>query len=291
MMLKTPINKGKVGYINTSFCKNGGKMAKSKLGMSSFDIDIKFKDKEEARRYAKRLIEKIRYVCNKKEWSATAMVCISNTEGNSTYIHYEHNNKVGRPRKIKEIYPHKSNIEVDWHLHILLVSKPSYAFREEIKKYIDKCWYGGKKKNNFDISKLYDKKTYKKNTNINKAEYFIKQAEEILFCTYNKGNEIVIPKGYSLKDLNNAYMKMMTARRYAKTYGNEKRLALEDNYYKITEFYWNITKEQDKKIIDKYMKEVQLIKIAENYERIEKRNKVQENYSLRREKEEEYSIF
>ena len=39
------------------------------------------------------------------------------------------------------------------------------------------------------------------------------------------------------------------------------------------------------------MKEAQLIKIAENYERIEKRNKVQENYSLRREKEEEYSIF
>jgi hypothetical protein len=112
-----------------------------------------------------------------------------------------------------------------------------------------------------------------------------------LFCTYNKDNEIVIPKGYSLKDLNNAYMKMMTARRYAKTYGNEKRLALEDKYYKITEFYWNITKEQDKKLIDKYMKEAQLVKIAENYERIEKRNKVQENYSLRREKEEEYSIF
>lgn len=266
-------------------------MSKSKLGMSSFDIDIKFKDKEEARRYAKRLIEKIRYICNKKEWSATARVCISNTEGNSTYTHYEHNNKVGRPRKIKEIYQHRSNIEVDWHLHILLVSKPSYAFREEIKRYIDKCWYGGKKKNNFDISKLYDKKTYKKNTNINKAEYFIKQAEEILFCTYNKGNEIVISKGYSLKDLNNAYMKMMTARRYAKTYGNEKRLALEYKYYKITEFYWNITKEQDKKLVDKYMKEAQLIKIAENYERIEKRNKVQENYSLRREKEEEYSIF
>lgn len=41
-------------------------MSKSKLGMSSFDIDIKFKDKEEAIRYAKRIIEKIRYICNKK---------------------------------------------------------------------------------------------------------------------------------------------------------------------------------------------------------------------------------
>ena len=116
------------------------KTKKSKLGMSSFDIDIKFKDKDEARRYAERLIEKIRYICKKKNWSITAMVCISNTEGNSTYVHYEHTGKVGRPKKVKEIHPYKSNIEVDWHLHILLVSKLSYAFREEIKSYIDKNW-------------------------------------------------------------------------------------------------------------------------------------------------------
>lgn len=266
-------------------------MAKSKLGMSSFDIDIKFKDRDEAYKYAKRLIEKIRYICNKKNWSATAMVCISNIEGNSTYIHYEHSGKVGRPKKVKEIHPHRENIEVDWHLHILLASKPSYAFREEIKKYIDNCWYNGKRKSNFDTTKLYDKRTYKKNTNIKKAEYFIDQAEEILFCNCNKGNEIVIPKGYSLKDLHNAYMKMMTARKYAKSYGNEKRLALEDKYYKICNFYWNITKEQDNKMIKKFMKEMQLIKIAENYERIEQNNKVQENLSLRRRRIEEDSWF
>lgn len=257
-------------------------MAKSKLGMSSFDIDIKFKDKEEARRYAKRLIQKIRDICTKKGWSATAMVCISNTEGSSSYIYHEHTGKVGRPRKVKEVYPYKDNIEVDWHLHILLASKPSYAFRDEIKKYIDKNWYGGKRKNNFDVTKLYNGKIYKKNVNVKKAEYFIAQSEEILFCTCNRGNEIVIPKGYSLKDLYKAYMKMMTARRYAKIYGNEKRLALEDKYYEICSFYWKITKEQDDKLVKKFMKEMQLIKIAENYERIEKNNKVQENLSIRR---------
>ena len=77
-------------------------MAKSKLGMSSFDIDIKFKDKDEARRYAKRVLEKIRYICKKKNWSATAMVCISNIEGNKTLTYYEHSGKVGRPKKVKE---------------------------------------------------------------------------------------------------------------------------------------------------------------------------------------------
>lgn len=264
-------------------------MAKSKLGMSSFDIDIKFKDKDEARRYAKRLIEKIRYICKKKNWSATAMVCISNTEGNSTYVHYEHTGKVGRPKKVKEIHPYKSNIEVDWHLHILLVSKPSYAFREEIKNYIDKNWYGGMKYKDFDVTKLYDKKTYKKNTNIKKAEYFINQADEILFCNYNSNG--IVPKGYSLKDLYNTYMKCKTALRYAKSTGNEKRLALEDKYRDIMNFYFNITKEQDKKMVDKFMKEAQLIKIQDNYDLREKNNKVQENMSLRRRVIEEDSPF
>lgn len=264
-------------------------MAKSKLGMSSFDIDIKFKDKDEARRYAKRLIEKIRYICKKKNWSTTAMVCISNTEGNSTYVHYEHTGKVGRPKKVKEIHPYKSNIEVDWHLHILLVSKPSYAFREEIKNYIDKNWYGGMKYKDFDVTKLYDKKTYKKNTNIKKAEYFINQADEILFCNYNSNG--IVPKGYSLKDLYNTYMKCKTALRYAKSTGNEKRLALEDKYRDIMNFYFNITKEQDKKMVDKFMKKVQLIKIQDNYDLREKNNKVQENMSLRRRVVEEDSPF
>lgn len=36
------------------------------------------------------------------------------------------------------------------------------------------------KSKDFDVTKLYDKKTYKKNTNIKKAEYFINQADEIL---------------------------------------------------------------------------------------------------------------
>ena len=154
--------------------------------------------------------------------------------------------------------------------------------REELKAYFDKNWLGWKKNANFDITKLYGKGTYKKNTNIKKAEYFINQAEETLFCTYNSKDEVVIPKGYTLKDLHNAYMNSKTALRYARTYGNEKRLALEEEYYKIADFYWNITKEQDKKMVDKFMKQAQLIKIQDNYDMREKNNKVQENMSLRR---------
>jgi len=259
-------------------------MAKSKLGMSSFDIDIKFKDKEEARKYAKRVLEKIRCICKKKNWSATAMVCISNTEGNKTLTYYEHSGKVGRPKKVKEAYlPYRNkDISTEWHLHIIMASKPYHSFRDELKAYFDKNWLGWKKNADIDITKLYGKGTYKKNTNIKKAEYFIKQAEETLFCTYNNNDEVVIPKGYTLKDLYNAYMNSKTALRYARSTGNEKRLALENKYYDIANFYWNITKEQDKKMVDKFMKEVRLIKIQDNYDLREKNNKVQKNMSLRR---------
>lgn len=267
-------------------------MSKSKLGISSFDLNMRFKDKEEAIRYAKRLKEFIRYTCKKKAdkgWSAEAMICVSSNKGNSTIVYYEHNGKVGRPKKvISKYYSEKDNIKVDWHLHILLVSKPMYAFRETIKKYIDKNWVDVKiEKEPFDYGKIKDKsKIYKKDTNINKAEYFIDQADEILFCNYNYKGEERIPKGYSLKDLYKAYMKARTALRYNRTIGNVKRLKLEDKYNKIKNFYWDLSKEQDKKVVDMFMKQVQLDKIASNYEIINN-NKVQENESLKRRKYEE----
>lgn len=270
-------------------------MSKSKLGISSFDLNMRFKDKEEAIKYAKRLKEFIRYICIKKAnkgWSAEAMICISSNKGNSTMVYYEHNGKVGRPSKVIDKYYKYSNIKVDWHLHILLVSKPMYAFREEIKKYIDKNWKKIKiEKEPFDYKKIKDKsKIYKKDTNINKAEYFIDQANEILFCNYNFTGEERIPKGYSLKDLYKAYMKARTALRYCRTIGNDKRLKLEDNYNRIKNFYWDLSIDQDKKVIDCFMKKVQLEKIAINYE-IMKNNKVQENESLKRRNTEEYIWF
>ena len=77
-------------------------MSKSKLGMISFDINKKFKSKEEAYRYGKRLKEFIRYSCNKYNWAAQALICISNIKGSSSYLYFEHNGKIGRPKKKRE---------------------------------------------------------------------------------------------------------------------------------------------------------------------------------------------
>ena len=56
------------------------------------------------------------------------------------------------------------------------------------------------------------------------------------------------------------------------------------------ELYIENNEIQDKKVVDKFMKKVQLDKIAINYE-MKKNNKVQENESLKRIKSEEYTGF
>ena len=222
-------------------------MAKKKLGISSFDLNKKFKHRNEAYKYAKNLREYIRYVCKKNAvngWSAQAMICISNTRGNTLYQYYEHTGKVGRPRKVKDFSSfnlkyYNGNMNVDWHLHILLVSKPSYVFRDEIKSYIDKNWI--KNMNNCESNK---RKVYKKNTNINKAEYFIDQSDDILFCNYNYTNDILIPKDCTLKKLHSAYMKSRTATKYCGKYIKSNNWAekekIDSNYNRIKDFYYKI---------------------------------------------------
>lgn len=268
-------------------------MAKKKLGISSFDLNKQFKDRKEALSHAKRLREYIRYICKKnanKGWSAQAMICISNTRGNTLFQYYEHNGRQGRPRKIKsfsnfDLKYYNGDMNVDWHMHILLVSKPSYAFREEIKKYIDKNWQDIKDNDDtFDYSKLNQKRrVYKKNTNINKAEYFIDQSDDIFFCNYNFTNEPLIPKGYTLKDLYSTYMKSRTAYQYCGKYIKSNNWAekekIDNDYNRIKDFYYKITEVQDKKGIDIFMKQARIKKIIENKESIN--NKVQNISSIR----------
>ena len=113
-------------------------MAKKRLGISTFDIDIKFESMKEAYRHGKNLKSFIEYTCKKNNWLGQAIICISNTKGNSSYVYYEHSGKVGRPKRVKEKYLGTENEDnIDWHIHVLLVSQPLYAFRDKIKDYID----------------------------------------------------------------------------------------------------------------------------------------------------------
>lgn len=124
-------------------------MEKKKLGIGSIEINAQFESEEIAYKYANRLKEFIRYNCIKKKYMAQAIIGISNLVGEVCSVKYVNDGKVGRPRKemcvseLRDSY-YKVNYERDWHLHILIVSMPSYSFRDDIKSYIDKNWQLGK---------------------------------------------------------------------------------------------------------------------------------------------------
>ena len=267
-------------------------MAKKKLGIGNIEINKKFKDKEEAYRYAKRLIEYIRYISKKnadKGWYAQAMVVSSNLMKDVSMLRYEITGKRGRPRKKHDISNiianswYKGNYKTDWHLHILLVSKPSYMFRNVIKDYIDKNWNevpNAYEVEPFDIKKLNAEKTYKKSCNIKMADYFIWQCEEVLFYNHKFGGEEKLK--YSLKEYYREYLKVDSARRRL-VRRNVKNPMSEDKYISelekieskfnmIERYFLDITKEQDDKEVDIFMKKARINKIIENKEK----NKVQD---------------
>lgn len=270
-------------------------MAKKKLGMGTIEINKKFGSREEAFKYAKRLKEHIRYICEKKAykgWYAQAMIIVSSIRGSSSYLEYEQNGKSGRPKKIKryskyQLKYYNGNLTTDWHLHILLLSKPSYAFRNDLKEYIDKNWNDIPniyEKEKFDISKLEVNKSYKKVCNINIAEYFINQSDDILFCDYNYSKEERLE--YNLKQYYREFLKSNSAKnklikeqrasfKVLKPMSEEMYLnkleKAEKKFKDIENYFYKITEDNDKKEADNFMKKIQLSKISEVY------NKVQEN--------------
>ena len=76
-------------------------------------------------------------------------------------------------------------------------------------------------------------------------------------------------------------MKMMTAKNYNAIENIDKRLEAEDKYYNILKFYWNLSKKEDKKMVDKFIEKVKKDKISTEYERL-RNNKVQKNEIVRR---------
>lgn len=77
-------------------------MANKELGMSSIEVNKKFKNAEEAFRYAKKLNTFIRSICKKnanKGWIAQLMIVVSNINKDVSRLRYVNSGKRGRPRK------------------------------------------------------------------------------------------------------------------------------------------------------------------------------------------------
>lgn len=261
-------------------------MAKRKTGIGTIEINKKFVSLEEASRYAKRLRQKISYTCKKKGYQATVITVVSNLKRETSILKNVSNGKRGRPKRELVINSliadnwYKGNIYTDWHIHTLILSNPSYALRNHIKDYIDYNWgYIPKiyEKEDFDISKLKDKKVYKKTCNIRIADYFIDQSAEVRFlsCNYSREKDF----DYSLKDYYKEYLKVRSNRskldkkhisNHISQADYEKKILLLDKQFKVIEdYFYSITKEQEEKEQKEYMKKVRMAKINENYNKLQ----------------------
>lgn len=192
-------------------------MVKSKIGIGTVEVHKKFDSFEETSKHAKNLRHAINYICKKNNYQATVMTVVSNIKKGVSSSRYVSNGKKGRPKKELVINKYladklyNGNCHTDYHIHILIVSKPSFALRDLIKDYIDRNWCeipSIYEKEKFDISKLGKKKVYKKTCNIKMADYFIDQSAEIRFVSCNYSNEKDFD--YSLKDYYSEYMKLQS---------------------------------------------------------------------------------
>jgi len=241
-------------------------MAKKKLGIGQMEINKKFDSYEDACRYAKNLKQFIYDLCKRKAdkgWMAQAMIVVSNTRSNATQLKYVD----GKPRLIiNDIIVDKiyhGDYKTDWHIHILIVSKPSVAFRNEIKKYVDKNWIQIPNKYNLEDADNEEvkKKVYKKYCNINMAKYFIEQSVERWFCNYNFTGTDEIK--YGLDKYFREYMKLDEAKRNAyrkyMKHMSEDRLIkdlkkAESKFKEIEDYYYSITQVEDMKMVTEFIK-------------------------------------
>lgn len=195
-------------------------MSNAKIGIGSIEIHNKnFKDKEEAVKYAKRLQNYIYNYCKKNKCLGQAIIGVSNNVGEVCSINYISNGNVGRPKREIKISKDRDNYYQgnyirEWHLHILIVSSPSYSFRESIKEYIDKNWGQAV--------------AYKSVCNIMFIDYIIRQSQEVIFCDYNYSSEDNLL--YTLKQYYYEYLKINSM-----VYS--KRLNNEDKYMKIRNYF------------------------------------------------------
>lgn len=269
-------------------------MAKKKLGIGTIDINKKFKDEEEAIKYARNLQQDIRYMSKTRKWQVSAVIGISRLAKNVSTIDYEITGKKGRPRKKVNINNNEAygwyngKYMVDWHIHIVIVSMPSYAARNSIKDYIDKNWTNignAHEVSKFDLNKINKGKIYKKKCNVKMSDYIIEQSERVLFCNYNYSGEKDLK--YTLKQYYYGYLKMKSAktrlvRKHIKKPLSEeeylKRIEKIDNdFLKIENYFLEFSKDEDEKMQKQYLENVKRQKIIERYEELDLKKQLENN--------------
>ncbi len=262
-------------------------MSKSKIGIGTVEAHKKFDSFEEASKHAKRLRHAIDYICKKNGYQSSVMTVVSNMKKGTSDLRYISSGKRGRPKKELVANPlYKGKCKTDWHIHILIVSNPSYMLRNLIKDYIDKNWGNipSDKENNSS-----EEKAYKETCNIKISDYFIDQSSEIRFisCNYSEEKDF----DFTLKDYYKEYMKLksnkqrLTKKNIVKPMNEELYLKqldkIERPFKDVEDYFYSITEKQDKKDQREYMKKIKFSKISSNCNKVQnisRRHRCEESY-------------
>lgn len=259
---------------------------KRKMDFWTIEIATKFKDKEQALKLQKNIIDKFNYECGiHKDYMAQVIVGVSNINGK--YVKGIYNEKKGisgRPKKVKDMIKETDftkkmygTLYTDWHIHILALSCPSETLARIIKDYIDKSWNTGvsyrkfknDKKNDIDIEMLF---------------YIAKQSDNVVF--YGSGDKRF---KYTFRNMYEEMVKHYSNSLFDKKYvEKEDYRKIKDKKYNDMLKYFNMFYDENikKKKEQEYKKKVRARKIAERYEQMaQKDNKVLKKRSLTKSKD------
>ena len=252
-----------------------------KMDFWTLEIATKFKNKKDTVKLQKNIIDKFIYECGvHKDYKAQVICGVSNINGK--YVRGIYNKQTGtsgRPKKVKDIMEETDftkmmfgTLNVDWHIHLLVLSSPSETLAQIIKKYVDKNLKVGvtykkfidEDKNDIDIEMLF---------------YIAKQSDNVLF--YGSGDKRF---EYSFRQMYEAMIKQYSNLLFDKRYLMEEdyREKADRKYNEMLKYFSQFYSEEVKKKKEQeYKRKAKARKIAERYDKMAQRdNKVLKKRSI-----------
>lgn len=251
-----------------------------KMDFWTVEIATKFKNKEQALKLQKNIIDKFNYECGiHKDYMAQVIVGVSNINGK--YVKGVYNNKTGksgRPKKVKDLmeetdYTIATNgtLHTEWHIHMLVLSSPSETLARIIKDYIEKNWnivaykkFIGKGWGDIDIGMLF---------------YVAKQSDNVLFYG-SKDKRFKYTFRNMYEEMVKQYSNVLFDKKYLKD--EEYRAKKDRRYNNMINYFSQFYDEELKNEMERrYKEKVKRRKIAERYKQKEQKdNKVLKKRSL-----------
>ncbi len=251
-----------------------------KMDFWTIEIATKFKDKEQALKMHKNIIDKLNYESgNHNDYMVQVIIGVSNINGKYTRgVYNKRAGKSGRPKKVKDIMEETDftianygKLYTEWHIHMLVLSCPSETLAQLIKDYVEKNWnivaykkFIGNGWGDIDIGMLF---------------YIAKQSDIVLF--YGSGDKRF---KYTFRNMYEEMVKQYSNMLFNEKYKTDEdyRKKVDKKYNDMISYFSQFYDEELKKEMERrYKEKVKRRKIAERYKQKEQKdNKVLKKRSI-----------